>query len=224
MKIEKIFVVVAILSFIMSLPTAYAISKRTSVINIQRKENSTLRIDINAKDKMIKSKEQLIKEQADKQEQLRKRNEELEKQLQAKIKRDQWVASLKFSVGGAPADKVGVALAHYLDKGLSKTATAYLVGNLITESKLDHTNRTGDGGKAWGLAQWHPNRRYDMPHDYVGQLDFVLIEMKRQTPLAYQIITNNPSPAEASRAMKIFEGYGIEGNRYALGRQILQRL
>lgn len=224
MKLEKPFLIIALVAIVISLPTAYAIGKRTQLLNIERSEKQHLQLEIKSKDDVMRQKDLQLQQEQEKKLELQKQNEELQRKLQAKIQREQYIASLSFSVGGAPADKVGTALAHYMDKGLSKTAAAYLVGNLIAESKLDHTNKTGDGGLAWGLAQWHPNRRHDMPADYIGQLDFVLHEMQRQTPQAYAIVTGSPSPSDMAVAMKIFEGYGVEGGRYLYGQHILSRI
>lgn len=224
MKLEKPFLIIALLAIVISLPTAYAIGKRTNLLNIERSQKQHLQLEIKSKDDALREQQLKVEQEHQQKLELEKQNQELQKQLQAKIQRDQWLASLRFPVGPAPADKVGDALAFYLDKGLSKTAASYLVGNLVAESHLDHTNKTGDGGLAWGLAQWHPNRRHDMPADYHGQLQFVLTEMQRTTPEAYRIITNNPSEYDAARAMKIFEGYGIEGARFSYAAHILQKI
>lgn len=224
MKLEKPFLTIALLAIVISLPTAYAINKRTSLLNIERSQKQNLQLQIKSKDDLLREKDAQIQQELKLKQEEQQKNQELQKQLQAKIEREQYIASLSFSVGGAPAEKVGTALAFYMDKGLTKTAASYLVGNLIAESKLDHTNTTGDGGRAHGLAQWHPNRRHDMPADYEGQLQFVLTEMQRQTPQAYAIVTGNPSPSDMAEAMKIFEGYGIEGGRYALGQAILNKI
>lgn len=224
MKLEKPFLIIALLAIVMSLPAAYAISRKANLLKMERSENQHLRLDVKSKDETLKQKDLQIQQEQERQRELQKQNDELEKKLQAKIKREQWLASLHIPVGGAPPDKVADALAFYMDKGLTKTAASYLVGNLVAESKLDHTNKTGDGGRAWGLAQWHPNRRHDMPADYHGQLNFVLVEMRRQTPQAYEIVTGNPTPYDMQVAMKIFEGYGIEGGRYQYGAHILSRI
>lgn len=217
MKLETKFLIIALLSLLLAIPVSYALQHRSRAFKIEKSERQRLQIQVKSvEEKAEHDRMELLQEQ--------QRNQELQKKLESKLKRDAWLASLTFRVGNAPADKVRDALAFYLDAGLSKTAAAYLVGNLVAESNLDHTNKTGDGGKAHGLAQWHPNRRYDMPEDYHGQLAFVLTEMKRQTPEAHEIITNNPSPAQAAMAMKIFEGYGIEGARFTYAAQIAAKL
>lgn len=210
MKLETKCLIVALSATILAWPASIYMQRAEHRQHLEQRRIEKLQIELDAKEKQIK------------QDELKRK--ELEAQLQAKLERDKFLATLHFSVGGAPAEKVRDALAFYLDKGLSKTATAYLVGNLIAESRLDHTNKTGDGGHAWGLAQWHPNRRYDMPATYEGQLAFVLTEMQRTTPSAYNIITNDPSPSSAAQAMKIFEGYSIEGARFSYAQQILGRI
>lgn len=217
MKLEKMFLAVAVISVICAVPVSQAVQDRSKLLQLERSKSQTIKEKLDTTEKKLKEQERTIDKQ-------KKENEKLKSDLQAKRKRQQYIKSLSFSIGNAPADKVGYALAYYLDRGLTKTAASYLVGNLIQESRLDHTNKTGDGGKAWGLAQWHPNRRYDMPSDYHGQLEFVLHEMERQTPRAHKLLTNNPSRSEAALAMKLFEGYGIEGLRFHYAEQILQRI
>jgi len=46
---------------------------------------------------------------------------------------------------------------YFVGQGLSPGAATGVVGNLIAESGLSTTIR-GDGGKAVGIAQWHPDR------------------------------------------------------------------
>lgn len=217
MKLETKFLIIALLAIVLAIPVSIALKHRSHELKIEKSERQQLQIQ-------LKSVEQKAEQDRLELEKQQLKNQELEKQLQSKKERDAWLASLTFPVGGAPAHKVRDALAYYLDQGLSKTAAAYLVGNLVAESNLDHTNKTGDGGRAWGLAQWHANRRYDMPADYHGQLAFVLTEMQRQTPEAYRLITNDPTPQQAAQAMKIFEGYGVEGGRFAYAQQIAVKL
>lgn len=217
MKLETKILIIALFSVGLAIPVSLAMQRHNHGLRIEKTEKQQLQLKIETLDEKAEQDRQQIEKQ-------RLENEQLQKDLEAKKARKLWLTSLEFPVGGAPAWKVRDALAHYLDAGLSKTASAYLVGNLVAESKLDHTNKSGDGGKAHGLAQWHPNRRHDMPEDYHGQLAFVLVEMKRQTPEAYNLITNNPTPSQAARAMKIFEAYGVEGRRFHYAEQIAARL
>lgn len=50
------------------------------------------------------------------------------------------------------------ALNFFLGRGYSKEQAAGIVGNLHGESGMD-IGAIGDGGKAYGLAQWHPDRQ-----------------------------------------------------------------
>lgn len=217
MKLETKFLIIAVLAIALAIPVAFALQQRTHQIKIEKSQRNELQIQLDTKQK-------IFEQQQIETEKLKQENDALQKQIQAKHERAEYLAKLEFPVGNAPAWKVRDALAFYLDKGLSKTAAAYLVGNLVAESNLDHTNKSGDGGLAHGLAQWHPNRRHDMPAGYHDQLAFVLTEMQRTTPEAYKLITSNPTPYEAAQAMKIFEGYGVEGGRNALAQSILKRI
>lgn len=216
MNIETKFLSVAVLAIIASVPISINMQKRSRALLNEEHKSGGLKIQVDSLQK------QLEKRQIN-EDKLRRQNDELEKRLQAKIKRDAWLASLTFSIGSAPAWKVRDALAYYMDTGLSKTASAYLVGNLVAESGLNEAG-TGDSGLALGIAQWHPNRRYDMPADFRGQLEFVLIEMRRQTPVAYNLLISAPTASQASQAVYIFEAYGIEGNRFGYAEQILERI
>lgn len=50
------------------------------------------------------------------------------------------------------------AMDFFMSKGWSKEQSAGIVGNLIAESSLK-TNILGDGGRAYGIAQWHSDRQ-----------------------------------------------------------------
>lgn len=49
-------------------------------------------------------------------------------------------------------------MAFFIGKGLTKERAAGMAANLWHESKFD-PNAVGDGGKAYGMAQWHPDRQ-----------------------------------------------------------------
>lgn len=57
--------------------------------------------------------------------------------------------------GGASIDE---SIKDFMDKGWSKEQASGIVANLWAESKL-HGGAVGDGGKAYGIAQWHPDRQ-----------------------------------------------------------------
>lgn len=131
------------------------------------------------------------------------------------------------AINGSLNDRVKAAVSFYLSKGLSPQGAAYLVGNFVQESGLD-PNAKGDKDKngnytAFGLAQWRGNRRKGMPSDFMGQLGFALEEMQRDTPSLLPTLKNpNASIETIKRELKKWERYGIEGNRYGYGAQILK--
>lgn len=52
------------------------------------------------------------------------------------------------------------AMKDFMDRGWTKEQSAGIVSNLISESGL-RGDAVGDGGKAYGIAQWHPDRQAD---------------------------------------------------------------
>lgn len=62
------------------------------------------------------------------------------------------------TTGGTDATKIQQAMTSLTKKGWTQAQAAGIVGNLVTESKLN-TNAVGDNGKAYGIAQWHPDRQ-----------------------------------------------------------------
>lgn len=52
------------------------------------------------------------------------------------------------------------AFAFFKERGFTDNQAAGIVGNLQAESGMNiNPAAIGDGGKAWGIAQWHPARR-----------------------------------------------------------------
>ncbi len=77
------------------------------------------------------------------------------------------------------------AMKHFMDKGWTREQAAGIVANLNKESNL-RPGAVGDGGKAYGIAQWHPDRQAEFEKKYgksirgssvAEQLDFVHYEM-----------------------------------------------
>lgn len=50
------------------------------------------------------------------------------------------------------------AMSYFMSQGWSREQSAGIVANLIRESGFD-TGLVGDGGAAYGIAQWHPDRQ-----------------------------------------------------------------
>ena len=74
------------------------------------------------------------------------------------------------AAGQSPRDKRGrllpsaassrskEALDYFMSKGWTKEQAAGIVSNLSAESKFDES-ASGDSGRAYGIAQWHPDRQ-----------------------------------------------------------------
>lgn len=96
--------------------------------------------------------------------------------------------------GGDTTDKaskedIDKATKFFEGKGWTKEQAAGIVGNLITESGLN-PKISGDGGKAYGIAQWHPDRQLEFKKKYgkdikdstlEEQMDFVDWELRGGT-------------------------------------------
>lgn len=78
------------------------------------------------------------------------------------------------------------AYEFFIGKGLNPHQAAGIVGNLMQESGLK-TSIKGDGGKAFGIAQWHPDRQKGLEalakslgtskSDFNTQLEYVWQEL-----------------------------------------------
>lgn len=141
-----------------------------------------------------------------------------------------WTATAP--VNGVSVASLNNALAIYRDKGLSKTGAAYLIGNFAQESPsafVDPCLRYGDGGRALGFGQWWPARRADMPCTVNEQLVWAIdVEMPRDArhngyaSLSDRLRTDNVQ--DITTGLKQWERYGIEGNRYVYGQQLLNQI
>jgi len=57
------------------------------------------------------------------------------------------------------------AVQFFVDRGYGQDVAAAIVGNLVIESNLK-PDAVGDGGKAYGIAQWHPDRQANFQRVY----------------------------------------------------------
>lgn len=90
--------------------------------------------------------------------------------------------------GDRDADKLaGMAVQHFMKSGWTRQQAIGIVANLDQESSLDPT-AIGDGGKAVGVAQWHPDRQAEFKKwkgkdirqsTLEDQLDFVNYELSQ---------------------------------------------
>jgi hypothetical protein len=119
---------------------------------------------------------------------------------------------------GPDFKKAGQEKVDYLVKnhGLSPVAAATVVGNLYQESGFKPT-AVGDGGTAYGQAQWRGDRQAGLvnfaqaqgkpPSDPNVQLDYLVTEMKggdMGAQRAYAGIQQAKTPQEAAAAMMHF--------------------
>ena len=110
------------------------------------------------------------------------------------------------------------ALNFFISKGLSQTQAAGVVGNLLHESGLN-TGIRGDGGKAFGIAQWHPNRQAGLKAlakskgtsitDFNTQLEYVWQELNSTEAKALKALKNTSNVEDATYAFsKLYERPG----------------
>lgn len=69
------------------------------------------------------------------------------------------------AVGAAPAGGSAEAVAYFQAQGWSKEQAAGLAANIQRESKFD-PGAEGDGGKAYGIGQWHPDRQAEFKNKF----------------------------------------------------------
>ena len=108
------------------------------------------------------------------------------------------------------------AMSFFQSKGWSKEQSAGIVGNLQVESgKSLKTNAVGDGGQAYGIAQWHPDRQAKFQQvmglpirqsNFKQQLEFVQWELMNSEKRAGQMLKAASTAIEAARAVD----YGYE--------------
>lgn len=88
------------------------------------------------------------------------------------------------------------ALQFFINKGLTRAQAAGVVGNLQAESGPDlNTAAIGDGGRAMGIAQWHPARRANFERaigkpfkesTFTDQLNFIWWEFQNTEASAFR--------------------------------------
>lgn len=103
------------------------------------------------------------------------------------------------------------AYTFFLQSGFAPHQAAALAGNMAWESG-GKTTAQGDGGKAFGLAQWHPDRQKNLnafaatngfdPKDETTQLAFAVHELGNTESKAGQALRNSRNLIEANNAMQ----------------------
>ena len=98
------------------------------------------------------------------------------------------------------------AQAFFENKGWTKEQAAGIVGNLVVESRLK-TDAVGDGGKAYGIAQWHADRQmkfqqvYSKPirqSSFAEQLEFVNWELNNSEKAAGEALRGATTADQAA--------------------------
>ena len=98
------------------------------------------------------------------------------------------------------------AIDFFVNKGWSREQAIGIASNLEVESKFQ-TNAIGDGGKAYGIAQWHPDRQANFEKVYnkkirdsnfQEQLEFVNWELNNTEKRAGDLLRKAKSAGEAA--------------------------
>lgn len=106
---------------------------------------------------------------------------------------------------GTPNEKARQAFDFFVSRGWSPAQASGLVANLQMESSMNE-RISGDGGKAYGLAQWHADRQavfekaFGKPirsSTFAEQLAFVDYELRNNEKSAGQRLAQARSAAEA---------------------------
>lgn len=91
------------------------------------------------------------------------------------------------AASGTEAGRINQAMDYFVGQGWSRAQAAGIVANLQRESGL-RTGAVGDGGQAYGIAQWHPDRQANFARfaghsiresTFGEQLAFVQYELTR---------------------------------------------
>ena len=109
------------------------------------------------------------------------------------------------------------ALEFFQSKGLNAFQAAGIVGNLIHESGLNTTIK-GDKGKAFGIAQWHPDRQKGLKElaksrgtdisDFNTQLEYVWQELNSTEKTVLDKLLKSKNTQEATMAFMSYERPG----------------
>lgn len=98
------------------------------------------------------------------------------------------------------------AQAFFESRGWTREQAAGIVGNLVVESGL-RTDAVGDGGKAYGIAQWHPDRQAVFRKVYgkdirdssfQEQMEYVDWELKNTEARAGKLLRSATTAEEAA--------------------------
>lgn len=119
-----------------------------------------------------------------------------------------------------------LALDYFIGAGYPTNSAAGIVGNIYGESNFNHL-AIGDGGKAFGLAQWHPDRQANFASVFgipiqqstpMQQLQFINWELNNTEKRAGAVMKAGGSVEDMTNAfMKLYER---PANSSSLGKRI----
>lgn len=153
---------------------------------------------------------------------------DLAKSTEADINQNAGVMNVRHRPStGKTSNTAKYAIRYFISKGYTPAQAAGIIGNLKVESGIDlnHT-LTGDGGKAYGLAQWHPNRQANFRRVFKKdirqstldeQLAFIHWELQNTERRAGQMLSTARTPEAAAR---IFDKYYERSNGQHIGRRV----
>lgn len=141
------------------------------------------------------------------------------------------------AVGGSASAREAHAMQRFMSlHGLTRAQAAGVVGNLTHESIGLNTSAVGDGGLAFGIAQWHPDRQAGLAkfarsrgassRDFDTQIDYVMEELKNNPKYGLAALKSSTTPSEAAATFGLkFERpagaeTGVAANIHGYGNRV----
>ncbi len=118
-------------------------------------------------------------------------------------------ATPELSGKGSGSELANQAISYFMKQGWSKEQAAGIASNIARESSWN-TGAKGDGGKAFGLAQWHPDRQANFQKQFgkpiqqasfAEQLAFIDWELKNTEKKAGDQLRSSKTAGEAGAAV-----------------------
>lgn len=141
------------------------------------------------------------------------------------------------AAGGSASSREAHAMQRFMGlHGLTKAQAAGVVGNLTHESVGLNTSISGDGGLAFGIAQWHRPRQAELAkfarskgksvRDFDTQIDFVMHELRADPKNGLAALKSSTTPGEAAAVFGLkFERpagaqTGVASNIHGYGNRV----
>lgn len=126
----------------------------------------------------------------------------------AKVAKPSSIASGSAEKGAGETGSAKTAIEFFMSNGWAPHQAAGIVGNLQAESGASlRTDAVGDGGKAYGIAQWHPPRQENFRKafgkdirrsTFEEQLKFIQWELENTEKVAGQYLKSAKTAEEAA--------------------------